>query len=566
MKATTILGTCLLGALLGLSSGCSSDDASSVSMEAPEAPPFPEAPTPVIEESDIYRQSGNYLYIQNNQTGLNILDTSMPDRPYLVGRAPMTNGLSGELYIREQTAIILLESASSSCRNPENMEPGAWQTVAEVVLVDTRSKASPMVTARYCLPGSLVDSRVVGDMLYLVTTKPSCGSRIMSLDISTPSRARVVDQMDFPHASEEILVTSEAIFVAGLEQGTDSLTRLQYISINTSGILQLRGSFLAEGLVPGRFHMDATSDQFRVVTFEPHYQRSRLTILDISDPDQIQLMGFLRDIGHGEQLYATRFDGDRAYVVTYRQTDPLWIISLEDPYQPRLIGELHVPGWSDFIFPRGDKLLTVGRGDRGSYLGLSLFDVSDPARPVALSQISLGDPDTTSEANVDHRAVTIVEMPGALPLVVVPHTRVRYSSGCEVSDQLDLVEVAGDRLQIRGLVVQQGTIRRTFPISEYLYSISDYEVLAVDITNRDHPAVRSTVTLGNQLSSDGYHNEYCQYMEGYNNNQQPWRDGFYHESPHFLCSLGEGRVGFPPTMVLIGIFWLLFRLRRRQDP
>src|SRR5439155_16304142 len=94
------------------------------------------------------------------------------------------------------------------------------------------------------------------------------------------------------------------------------------------------------------------------------------------------------DLGSGENLLATRFDGDRAYVVTFFRIDPLWIVSLADPANPAITGKLDVHGFSTYIEPLGNRLVTIGSLDNRA--AVSLFDVSDPANPATLSQVQLG--------------------------------------------------------------------------------------------------------------------------------------------------------------------------------
>ncbi|MBN2193428.1 MAG: beta-propeller domain-containing protein [Polyangiaceae bacterium] len=107
-----------------------------------------------------------------------------------------------------------------------------------------------------------------------------------------------------------------------------------------------------------------------------HQLGSNLYVVDVEVPGQPEVLDRLTHLATGEDVHATRFDGDVAYVVTYEpvvvQIDPLWVVSLADPTQPRIVAELEVAGWSDFVFPRGDRLVAVGRGDRGQRTASSL--------------------------------------------------------------------------------------------------------------------------------------------------------------------------------------------------
>ena len=102
-------------------------------------------------------------------------------------------------------------------------------------------------------------------------------------------------------------------------------------------------------------------------------------------------LGQVGGLGKGERIYAVRFIGDVGYVVTFRQVDPLYTLDLSQPARPRVVGELKIRGYSAYLHPlAADLLLGIGQdaSERGTTLGtqVSLFDVSDPARPSRLHQ------------------------------------------------------------------------------------------------------------------------------------------------------------------------------------
>jgi uncharacterized secreted protein with C-terminal beta-propeller domain len=390
--------------------------------------------------------------------------------------------------------------------------------------------------------------------------------------------------MAFPQASKEIHVTTEAIFVAGMGSVDPALctletctctyyrcepkpmTDLQYIEITAAtGQLTKRGSKKVIGEPQGRFHMSAFGKEFRIVTFETmgSGRSTRLSIVDFSNPDYLQVVGELTGIGRGEQLYATRFsdDGKYAYVVTFRQTDPLWIIDLQNPALPTIVGELIVPGWSDYIFPRGNKLLTVGRGDGGEGLAVSLFDISNPSSPQVIDQLTLGLWDTTSEANSDHRAVTILEPPNEMPMVVLPYTTYGYDSEgyntCDRVNRLQLVDVGETSLRLRGMHQQQGLIRRTLLANDVLMSISDYEVVALDVSNRDSLKVHGSVVIGNLNSLATDDDPYCySYDEDYT-----WECGTGYGG--WFCQVPAQGNAIPADAALVFMLGFAYILRRR---
>ena len=132
-------------------------------------------------------------------------------------------------------------------------------------------------------------------------------------------------------------------------------------------------------------------------------------------------VGKVGGLGRGERIYAVRFIGDVAYVVTFRQVDPLYTVDLSLPTDPRVAGELKVPGYSAYLHPVGeDLILGVGQDatDQGRTLGtqVSLFDVADLTAPRALDRQALGE-GSSSEVEYDHHAFLHYSPTG---LVVIP--------------------------------------------------------------------------------------------------------------------------------------------------
>ncbi len=139
---------------------------------------------------------------------------------------------------------------------------------------------------------------------------------------------------------------------------------------------------IAQGSVPGsllnQFSMDEYNGYLRVATTV----RLDTTVNDVYVLDEnLNVIGKVTDLGKGERIYAVRFLGDRGYVVTFRETDPLFVMDLSNPEKPELKGELKIPGYSSYLHPISDHLL-LGIGKDGSYVKISLFDVSNPENPV----------------------------------------------------------------------------------------------------------------------------------------------------------------------------------------
>ena len=164
-------------------------------------------------------------------------------------------------------------------------------------------------------------------------------------------------------------------------------------------------------------------------------RQSESLIFSLTQKDDVlAVVGSVGDMGRGERIYSVRYIGDRAYVVTFRQVDPLYVVDLADPTQPAVLGELKIPGYSAYLHPVGDGLLVgIGRDadDDGRIRGFkaSLFDVSDPAAPAEIDTWTLADAESSVEW--DHRAF-LWWAPENLMIVPVSSWRNEVPSGAAV--------------------------------------------------------------------------------------------------------------------------------------
>jgi hypothetical protein len=177
------------------------------------------------------------------------------------------------------------------------------------------------------------------------------------------------------------------------------------------------GSGMVDGFMLSQWSMSEQDGILRVAsTTSPPFDQTgeqqgqnESFVTDLATGDgKLTRVGRVGGLGRGEQIYAVRFIGDVGYVVTFRQVDPLYTIDLSDPADPRVVGELKIPGYSAYLHPVGDGLL-LGIGQdadtsgRTTGLQASLFDVSDPANPVRIDSEAFG-MGASSEVEYDHHA------------------------------------------------------------------------------------------------------------------------------------------------------------------
>ncbi len=266
--------------------------------------------------------------------------------------------------------------------------------------------------------------------------------------------------------------------------------------------------YLASGRVKGRLHnqfsMSEHNGNLRVATtldavfaVEPvpgglsqsnqpaSQSESLVTVLALED-GRLNKIGELAGLGKTEQIYSVRFIDDRGYVVTFRQTDPLYVIDLSDPKQPTVSGELKIPGFSSYLHPVGENLLLgVGQDatEEGRVQGsqISLFDVSDPKNPTRTSQLSLGS--GSSEIQYDHHAFLFWPKTG---LAVIPHQSFGPegpfigATAATVQPGTGLIELGRTSQPTGDQDLWRGQIRRSMVIGNSLYTISEVGVEALD--------------------------------------------------------------------------------------
>jgi uncharacterized secreted protein with C-terminal beta-propeller domain len=209
--------------------------------------------------------------------------------------------------------------------------------------------------------------------------------------------------------------------------------------------------------------------------------------------DRLVVEGRVGGLGRGERIYSVRFVGPVGYVVTFRQTDPLYTVDLSDPARPRVSGELKITGYSAYLHPAGDGRL-IGVGQEASADGrtrgtqVSLFDVSTLERPARLAQhhVRYGH----SEAEFDPHAFLYWPADGLLVLPLDVYRPAKADRTVDTGGALVLR--VGDRTLTEVGVVRQppgaGPVRRSLVIGETLWTLSDDGLRALDASTLDELA------------------------------------------------------------------------------
>jgi hypothetical protein len=459
-----------------------------------------DTPERAVVESDIWSIRGHALYYFNQYRGLQIVDLTQPDAPVL--RQQLSLPAVGEqMYVLDDNHVLLLVRNAAS---------------GQAVVVNV--EATPKIVATLSIEGDLQASRMVGTALYIVsqtyrqsiTNDPSTGgnssewqwgSVVAAFDLATPETPITRDTFWRPGYGNVVTATDQYLLVAAQNRETAN-SDIQIIDISApDGKMKSLATIAAKGFVADKFKINinssaATGDILTLISESGsrwggagNTLRSVVTTYSLANPAQPIRLGSI-EVGHGEGLYATRFDGDRVYLVTYLRVDPLWIVDLKDPANPQLLGELQVPGWSTYIYPLGDHLVTVGIDNSNHWqAAVSLFDVSNPAKPAILGKVPLGGDYSWSEANTDEKAFTVLPDAG---LILVPYQG--WSTNGWASS-VQLIDLNQDSLKARGTIEHSMQPRRATQVENRIISISGRELLVVSAQDRDHPTTTAALEL-----------------------------------------------------------------------
>lgn len=230
--------------------------------------------------------------------------------------------------------------------------------------------------------------------------------RIIKVNIADASAQKVMitGGGNIVYASKKSIYVADNVFASN---------KTAIHRFGTEDHLAYAGTVVPDGAVLNSFSMSEDEDVMRVATTIGFGSSNTIYTFRLRS-DTIIALGKLEGIAPSESIYAVRYIGKRGYVVTFRQTDPLFVVDFTDPSAPKMLGELKIPGYSAYLHPLGDNHL-IGVGMSAAMTPkISLFDVTDAANPKEAAISELGA--QNSSALSDHHAFTFDAATGLLAL------------------------------------------------------------------------------------------------------------------------------------------------------
>jgi inhibitor of cysteine peptidase len=330
---------------------------------------------------------------------------------------------------------------------------------------DVTNKANPVLTRNFTASGSYFNSRMIGNDVYVIVSQPAqiyndiltlpavydgyektdiAAASIYYVDSNQSSYYTFTSFYGLDISNSAIPLTNMTVMMDGTSNMYVSPSNIyvtyptwdetgSYTSIYRVSINGLQLALESKGSVPGnilnQYSMDEYNGNFRIATNWYNYgatvkrldgsvsstdnQPTQLNNVYVLNPNLI-IVGKLEGLAQGENLHSVRFMGDKAYLVTFKRTDPLFVIDLSVANNPKVLGELKIPGYSDYLHPYdATHLIGVGKEaedivteDNAAYQGvkLALFDVSNVNSPRQIDNYVIGDRGTDTPVLYEPKA------------------------------------------------------------------------------------------------------------------------------------------------------------------
>lgn len=436
-----------------------------------------------VDEADIVKTDGKRIFYLNGDK-LEIVDTTKKKLTISKEITFDESDEAYELYLDDDYFVVFVRSNAyydSTALDREVPSSKRGFVTTKVLICDVNSYE---VVREIEVEGYEIASRKVGDDIYLVTNKqmhiyngfddeevlPVCKDTSVSNDYRTLLATDIKYFNDFKEdgscsymiitsfsldnlesetkintylgAGTEVYCSSDNLYVAKVKSSytytpviTDVIDDAIGVSGTSSNVVTTSIhkfalddgdiNYVATGKVNGsllnQFSMDEYDGNFRITTTTDD-EGNNLFVLD----EGMNEIGKISNLASGERIYATRFMGDKAYVVTYKTVDPLFVIDLSNSNAPKVLGELKIPGYSSYLHPLGENYL-IGFGEDsveksyldwegnmqvGAYsngLKMAIFDISDYSNPKELYSIKIGNRGSYSELLYNHKVLLFDE-------------------------------------------------------------------------------------------------------------------------------------------------------------
>lgn len=446
-----------------------------------------------VDEGDIVKTDGQYLYVVSG-SNVYIIEAYPADQAKILSKISINQTYRASLYVNGDKLFVLGISSTYypvirlPITTPFGLVYSPYEEKTFANVYNISNKTNPILTRTVSFNGTVVDSRMIGDYVYIAVNKmaTTSTSNATSVEVSLPqikvdntskiiqpTEVRYLSLPDVAYYFTTVIAVNvindaqEPTYETLLTGATTSIYVSQtnmYLTVpNTNAWVTSMGAsierqetiicrakldtgkvvFEAQGNVPGyvlnQFSMDEYDGFFRVATTKGWGSEAinYLTVLNMN----LNIVGKISNIAPGESIYSARFMGDRCYLVTFVKIDPFYVIDLSNPSEPEILGYLKMPGFSGYLHPYDENhIIGVGKNatatDEGSFawyqgVQVSLFDVSNVSNPIRVANYPIGDRGSDTPVLQDHKAFLFNMSKNLLviPVLVAQIDQTQYPDG-----------------------------------------------------------------------------------------------------------------------------------------
>lgn len=430
-----------------------------------------------VDEADLIKNDGEYLYYLTYSV-LYVFDIRDPQNIEKVCQMDLT-GENYDLYAVEffydsemKTLSVISSGYSTGMYYSEEPEVSKKETTdgisecyfpsgyTTLTTYDVGDPSAPRLIRTFSQEGSYLSSRRIGDMIYLLTSNyayyydyttydvlpsvrydsddwslvPAKDIYVVGQDcIDTFTIVSAIDSRNpyvepstqaIAGTGSTVYASLDTLYVTGtvwqsytedfsFDSYTESVTKVLSFSIN-NGELTAKSAGTVPGTVLNQYSIDEYDGYLRIATTSTDENWENSNNIYVLDKN-LEVYSYISDLAPGESIYSVRFNGDRIYLVTFVQVDPLFVIDASNPMALEVLGELKVPGYSNYLHMIGDDMvLGIGNATKAgdgfvtsAGLKISLFDVEDPANPAEKSSLVYGLTYGYSEVQYNPKALLI---------------------------------------------------------------------------------------------------------------------------------------------------------------
>lgn len=483
-----------------------------------------------VDEADIVKTDGNYIYYVSNLMIYIVRANDLKTVSTIKIDEEKERLFPYEIFINDNKLIIL----GDHTKYEENTTKERDKIVADYVRINSKSmakaivydisnKEKPELVREVGIDGHYVESRMIDDNIYFISTKGMYYyDGIKEIDILPIVKDTAISEEDrkvectdiayfegsensdymlvagfnindtkeasvetFFGANSTVYSSKDNLYIAqtkynydGDYKNTKMTSTIYKFNLNNSEVkLQCKGEI--KGNLNNQFSMDEYEGNLRIATTDGYDENSsnQLYILD----KDLKEIGKIENMAKGERIYSVRFIGKVGYIVTFEQVDPLFVIDLSNPTNPVVKGELKIPGYSSYLHPYDEThIIGIGYntkpngygGVKNTNMKMSMFDVSDLENPKEMFNISLGEDYAYSSIGYNHKCVFYNKDRN---LIGFPLTT---NSGRDYKDEFAIIKIDLENgFSIYGEIEEKENkydrdIRRTIYIGDKLYTLT----------------------------------------------------------------------------------------------